>query len=76
VSDVSTEESVSVRVVVGSGGRAQSAVVVNSSGDARRDARAVQEALRRRYRPPRREGAEREITVEVGGASSGSSDTE
>lgn len=57
---------VEVRVVIDLQGRAQSAVVVGSSGDARRDAWAVQAALKRRYRPPRREGsAERVIWVEV-----------
>jgi TonB family protein len=53
---------VEVEVVVGPQGRARSAVVVRSSGDARQDARAVQAALRRRYRAPRRDS---ETTVSV-----------
>jgi TonB family protein len=60
-------EPVAVRVVVGPQGRARSAVVVRSSGDPRRDTHAVQQALRRRYRPPRGEMGEREVSVEVGG---------
>jgi hypothetical protein len=50
-------DAVEVRVEVGPQGRARSVVVTRSSGDARRDARAVQQALRRRYRIPRRSPA-------------------
>jgi TonB family protein len=74
--DLPAEEPVEVRVVVGPQGRARSAVVVRSSGDARRDARAVQEALRRRYRSPRREGGETLISVGSGGESREAAETE